>query len=204
MLLLLGVGEEKIDITGIPVKKEFALAKEKGKSSGEPFTILLSGSAVSDGKVIQILRWIENLDSPLRILLVAGRNEGLLERLSGYVPPERIRLERFDFVQHMSRLMREADLMITKPGGLVVTEALCAELPMVLISPIPLQETENAFYLEKEGAALYCEHLEDLPFTLRKILGNPEILREMRKKAARLAKPGAATKIAAQVIRRMA
>ncbi len=200
-LLALGVAEEKIDITGIPVKREFASANREGERSRELFTVLLSGSAVSDNKVLQILRWLGEMKSSLRVLLVAGRNEGLLERLESYEPPKHMALERFGFVHNMPSLMKEADLMITKPGGLVVTEALCASLPMILVSPIPLQETENALYLEKEGAALYCEHLEDFPFTFRKLSGTPEILESMRKAAARLARPDAAKRILAQVTR---
>ena len=47
--------------------------------------------------------------------------------------------------------MAMSDLMVTKAGGVTTSEALAAELPMVLVNPIPGQEEENAAFLQAVG-----------------------------------------------------
>lgn len=43
--------------------------------------------------------------------------------------------------------MKCADMIITKPGGLTVTEALACNIPLVIFDAIPGQEEENADFL---------------------------------------------------------
>ena len=50
--------------------------------------------------------------------------------------------------------MTAADLVVTKPGGLSVSECLAKRRPMLLVSPIPGQEERNADYLLESGAAI--------------------------------------------------
>ena len=40
--------------------------------------------------------------------------------------------------------MADADILLTKPGGITCTEGLCAGLPMLFVHPIPMQEVHNA------------------------------------------------------------
>ncbi len=40
--------------------------------------------------------------------------------------------------------MQASDLIITKPGGLTVTEALASNLPLLVFNSIPGQEEDNA------------------------------------------------------------
>ena len=67
----------------------------------------------------------------------------------------RTRVEGFRAdVQHF---MFAADLLVTKPGGLTVSEALACGLPLAVFEAIPGQEEENAFFLEKRGMAIRLE-----------------------------------------------
>ena len=50
--------------------------------------------------------------------------------------------------------MSISDLIITKPGGLTVSEALACKLPMALFNAIPGQEEENAEFLVKNNMAV--------------------------------------------------
>ena len=47
--------------------------------------------------------------------------------------------------------MDAADILVTKPGGMTISEALVKELPMFIISPIPGQEERNAKFLVTSG-----------------------------------------------------
>lgn len=50
-------------------------------------------------------------------------------------------------------MMRAADFVVAKAGGLIVTESLAAGLPLLFIDMIPGQETGNADYAVAGGAA---------------------------------------------------
>ena len=56
-------------------------------------------------------------------------------------------------------MMSASDVIITKPGGLSTCEALCKELPMILINPIPGQETRNLTFLINNGIAYYADEI---------------------------------------------
>ena len=50
--------------------------------------------------------------------------------------------------------MQASDIIITKPGGLTVTEALACNIPMAIFDAIPGQEEENAEFLIKHNMAV--------------------------------------------------
>ena len=58
------------------------------------------------------------------------------------------------FTNEMHKLMAASDLVVTKPGGLTVSECLALGKPMLLISPIPGQEEHNAGFLMEEGGEI--------------------------------------------------
>jgi processive 1,2-diacylglycerol beta-glucosyltransferase len=57
-------------------------------------------------------------------------------------------------VDNVDIMMDAADLIVTKPGGLTVSEALAKRLPMILINPIPGQEERNTEFLLNNGIAM--------------------------------------------------
>jgi processive 1,2-diacylglycerol beta-glucosyltransferase len=89
-----------------------------------------------------------------------------------------------------------ADLLITKPGGLTIAEALSAGLPMILSHPIPGPEERHVRYLEQHGVALQAKTLEEIPQLVTRMLSKPETLAEMSRRQRDMARPDAAHGIA--------
>ncbi|MDO4731027.1 MAG: glycosyltransferase, partial [Clostridia bacterium] len=58
------------------------------------------------------------------------------------------------FTTEIEKYMKISDLIITKPGGLTVSEALACNLPMAIFDAIPGQEEENAEFLIKNNMAI--------------------------------------------------
>ena len=85
--------------------------------------------------------------------------------------------------------MSASDLVITKPGGLTSTEALVSDLPIVAINPIPRQESENAGFLEDNGAAVWLKKNDDINFVLKVLLNGDGKLAVMRDCIKKIAKP---------------
>ena len=94
--------------------------------------------------------------------------------------------------------------MITKPGGLTVSECLAKHKPMLLVSPIPGQEERNADYLLEAGAALKAMDARDAGIQVRAAARQTrQRLRAMSEAARRIARPGAAAAVIALLSRDM-
>jgi processive 1,2-diacylglycerol beta-glucosyltransferase len=94
-----------------------------------------------------------------------------------------------------------SDVLLTKPGGLTTSEALSAELPMILVTPLPGQEERNASYLADCGAALRPPKNGDIAAAVSMVLHDPARAARLRTAAARLRTPNAAAVIADRIDR---
>ena len=93
--------------------------------------------------------------------------------------------------------MTAADLVVTKPGGLSVSECLAKRKPMLLVSPIPGQEERNADYLLEAGAAVKSMDGATLAYKLSRLVADPARLAAMSEAAHRIATPHAARDVIA-------
>ena len=90
--------------------------------------------------------------------------------------------------------MHISDLIVTKPGGLTVTESLACRLPLAIYNAFPGQERDNAEFLVKTGAAIMLDKLNGAEQVCR-LLGNPDKLAEMKRFCGNLAQENSAEKI---------
>lgn len=97
----------------------------------------------------------------------------------------------FEYSNQIPEFMSISDLVITKPGGLTVSESLVSHIPMIIINPIPGQEEENAEFLEKNKVAKWLKKDDDIDFTLNILLNDDSILNNMKENTYQIAKPNA-------------
>ena len=90
--------------------------------------------------------------------------------------------------------MHISDLIVTKPGGLTVTESLACRLPLAIYSAFPGQERDNADFLISQNAAIMLnpEHGSE---QISDLLNSPEKLEEMKKNCEKLSIPNSAENI---------
>ncbi|MBO8170413.1 MAG: glycosyltransferase [Bacillaceae bacterium] len=198
-----GIDDQKIFPTGIPVRKEFNVKKSKvtwREELGfdrEMFTILMSGGGTGWGPMSEILNRLILIDEPLQILFVAGKNKEMYHRVRQslmYSGTGRHRIEVFGFVHNMHQLMHSADLLISKPGGITLSEALAAELPTIIYKPIPGQEERNARYLLEENVVDMAENLDELTEQVKRLLNSGKKREEMKERIHRLRNPDSSIK----------
>ncbi|MDO4553303.1 MAG: glycosyltransferase [Bacillota bacterium] len=198
-----GVPPEKIAVSGIPVKRAFgpgggqpghdpaegADRKAEKTAAGETTSsrreLLLMGGGLGllpeDPEFYQRL----NRFPGLHTTVVTGSNHKLFSRLQG-------RYENITVLGYscqIPRLMAEADLLMTKPGGVTVFEAISAGLPLLLLKPTLAQETANADFVNKKalGLVLSKEPAQSLP-ELFGLLESPYLLKLIQRNMARLEK----------------
>jgi processive 1,2-diacylglycerol beta-glucosyltransferase len=103
------------------------------------------------------------------------------------------------FTTTVERVMTAADVVVTKPGGLSVSECLAKRRPMLLVSPIPGQEERNADYLLESGAALKAVDGATLGFKLARLLADRTLLAAMGAAAQRISRPQAGAEVVALI-----
>lgn len=197
-IIFYGITEDKITVSGIPVHPKFFSQTDKKslrakyELSHESPAILISAGSLGVTPLESVIQELCKIESNFQIMAVCGKNEELKSQLESQIPANPRLTKVFGFVDFMDELMSASDLLITKPGGITVSESLAVGLPMVLIEPIPGQEEANADYLVEQGVALKARNLPMLIFKTRLLLSNFEKLKQMTKNAKQLGKPQAA------------
>jgi processive 1,2-diacylglycerol beta-glucosyltransferase len=198
-----GVPREKISVTGIPVMPQFAASLERATCAKElglaadKFTVLMMAGGAGVGGLDEQAERLLRLPHDLQLVALAGRNAQLLQRLQTLAEKHPGKLFPLGFSTTVERVMTAADLVVTKPGGLSVSECLAKRKPMLLVSPIPGQEERNADYLLEAGAAIKAVDGATLEFKLAQLLAAPARLRAMSEAAHRIGTPEAARTVVA-------
>ncbi len=198
-LIGLGALQERIEVTGIPVRMPFRLMISRDEIRKkyhlqDSFTILLTSGGNG-------MNWMKTLCQdlaplPVKLLVLSGTNKGLftkIEKLSSSFP----NIHSFNYIapEIMAELMTVSDLMIGKAGGLTVSEALCKGLPMLFYRPTPGQEDYNVKFLINKGAALIAEDLDDIITKTKFLIKQPYYLKGLKANAIHLGKPSASEEI---------
>jgi len=194
-LFLRGVPRQSIIAGGIPVDEVFKPAgrrKEiRAKHGFDPdkFTLLLTSGSFGLGPQKEILKHLEPLKDRIQCFTVCGNNKELKEDLDRQHYPFPVR--NFGFVDFMADLMEASDVIVAKSGGSTTTESLVKTIPMVVMHPIPGQETRNANILKNRNAAFFMEEAFQIQLIVKLILDQPDILEAKKKEIRRLARPNA-------------
>lgn len=192
---------ERIKTLGIPVEPEFSRALDKeaiysrlGLRKGV-FTALIIGGGFGVGPIEAIVKSIGTVSSAMQAVVICGHNEELVEKIRALSSGQRTEVKALGFVDNVYDYMAVADILISKSGGVTVSESLAKGLPMMVISPIPGQETRNASFLIREGAALMLKRPEDAGRILDDLAAHPEKVKALKDAIERIRKPDAARDI---------
>ncbi len=195
-----GLSKERIFSYGIPVSPSFLDKKSKKDLRMElgledRFTLLVMGGSLGFGEIEHTFLSLFKKLNKAQFIVVTGKNDALKKRLEQFSSSFGRYVRILGYTDNIPILMDASDLIITKPGGMTVSEALVKELPMAVISPIPGQEERNAEFLVKSGAAIRIPS-KDQDGNLLEIINNPAKLAALKKKSSELAKPLAGQNIA--------
>ncbi len=170
-----GVPPERILVTGIPVKEAFRRLSHRKGGARRRLLVMGGGLGLLPRKesFYEALNALDGVDTTILV----GNNQKLYRRLAGRYP----HIEVVGFTDHVWDYMAQADLMLTKPGGITVFESIFAELPLLLWEPFLQQEKNNARFLLRAGLARSAaQENEACLLAIRDLLYNDAALEEMR------------------------
>lgn len=198
-----GIPAARIQVTGIPLMPQFenppsqAQARKNLGLDTRP-TILVTGGQCGIGIVEAVKQLVLDETHSYRVLVTAGNtftNRAELQLLARTYP-ERVIL--YSWSNDMVNLLRAADVVVGKPGGLTVSETLACGRPFIATCSLGGQEGHNVRFLEAHGAGCRVQEGE-LADILRQLFNNPEQLRTMKKNAERQGRRYAAKAIVNQI-----
>ena len=152
-----GIEFDKILPFGIPIRKKFAssLPKEDARKllniEDKPTIMVMMGS-MGYGNISKMIKRIDALKLDFQILCVCGNNAKLKKNIDKIKSAHRI--YNYGFVDNVDIMMDASDFIVTKPGGLSMSESLAKGIPAVLVNPIPGQEDRNLEFLLNNGLAM--------------------------------------------------
>ena len=126
----------------------------------------------------------------MQVVAIAGKNKKMKNNFDELVEEKNAseNVKVLAYTNIVPELMSVSDLVISKPGGLTTTESLASGLPIIVINPIPGQETENAEFLEKHHVGIWLKKKDNIEEKLYNIFNNTSELRKMKINARLLAK----------------
>ena len=199
-LIKKGVDENKIFDTGIPVSSKFLVKYDKKEilnlfnfSENKKNILFFGGGEMGLGKskTIDIFDTLVKEHPEFQIIAIAGKNDSLKKSFEEIVNKYNLKnsVKILGFTDKIPELMHISDVVFTKPGGLTTTECLVSNLPIIIINPIPGQETENADFLENSGCGIWLRKNDNISDLLNIILNDSNKLFNMKVNASLIAKP---------------
>ncbi|MEX2191639.1 MAG: glycosyltransferase [Bacteroidota bacterium] len=201
-----GVSADKIHVKGIPILPQFGRREPGGEVRrrldlpDNRLTILMVWGGFGVGKAEEMVQEVLAMlqifpEQSFTLIAVCGKNEKLVQRLSAGSPPANVSMRILGYVDNLHELMNAADLLVSKAGGLTSAEAMAMGVPMLVVDPIPGQESRNAEMIVEQRAGWKALDIANIGYKIKRIIEEPRLLTEARAATSQLARPNAAADI---------
>ena len=195
------ITRDKLYPSGIPVKKAFYNFYDKqtakqmlGINPKSKHLLVMCGSMGCGPIASTTLKLARNVDKNTQITVICGSNVLLKQRLK-LLHRNNKNVHIIGFTNDISLYMDSADIYITKPGGISLSEGTVKKLPMVLLPSVGGCETHNLNFYLKNGAALSGKSSNDIVKCCTELLNNEAIRKTLSDNLGTLEIDNAATLI---------
>lgn len=197
-----GAPIESIFTTGIPTDSLFSIRHDEKATRArygvglELPIVLLMGGGMGPTCMDEVAAELCASGEAMACIAVTGQNERARRRLSNLRPQPPATLRVVGWTDDIPALMQAASLLVTKPGGLTIAEAIECRLPIVMVDPIPGPEQRNAARLAEAGAGVLTDGARETVRSVLSLLRDEAMRQKMVERVADLARPLAAATIA--------
>lgn len=187
-------------VTGVPLMPDFAFPMSQAEARRElnladdAPTVLVLGGGLGLSVDTAALALLQRKSSTHVIAMPGNNNKAraALDRLAAQHPQ---RLTVCDWTDRMDLYLRAADIVVGKPGGITVAEALACGRPLLATRSLGGQEGFNVNFLTRHGVGgLVADR--DLPDRVDALLHDREVLHNMQRRAWLLGQRDGAARVA--------
>lgn len=196
-----GLLKSKIRQIGIPVNptildesRSIAEIRQDFGWDVDKTTIVVVGS-IRVSNLVENLHGLNHSGLDIQLILVAGGDEKLHTRFQN--TDWHVTTHIYNYVENIPMMIQASDMVISKAGGLIVSETLALGKPILITDVIEGQETGNADYVLQNGAGDKAFNPMDVLETVFHWLQDGgKILKIRSEKARAVGNPNAAYEIA--------
>jgi processive 1,2-diacylglycerol beta-glucosyltransferase len=145
-----GVQESRIFVTGIPIHPKITKNANKHRSTKQSYCGLISGGSLGVGALAKLIKKIPP-DGRIDYYVLCGKNRRIYEQLLNMNHPKITPFPYISSREEMNDLYNQVDFIITKPGGVTISECLFKKLPIFVYHALPGQEEINLQQLKELG-----------------------------------------------------
>ena len=155
-------------------------------------TVLMMAGSFGVTNILDIYKNLNRNPGDYQLVVVTGKNEKLFSAFrtmvkNGVIPSKKgnhikvkIPTKLCYFVDNIEDYMSAGDVIITKPGGLTVSEAMAKEIPMAIFRSYDGQEKDNAEYLLRHNLAITLKDGKECAKQLNALINDDEALDTMK------------------------
>jgi processive 1,2-diacylglycerol beta-glucosyltransferase len=215
-----GVSIERIETCGIPIDRRFGSQRDAVEVAAiqrrfhlreDAPLVLLMGGGMGPTRMDKVAADLCTQSDGRRfdIVAVTGHDHRACRRLErlrksiGIAHDAQPALHVIGWTDAIAELMRVADVLVTKPGGMTTSEAAACALPSVLFDAIPGPELRNVQYMTEAGASVATHGTPETVAAVLSLLDDEHKRTRMSANASRLSKPDAASRVASLVLETM-
>ena len=143
------ISKERIIVTGIPVHEEITKNSYRPNQKSR-LKLLISGGNSGLGGILKLSDELKQ-SSHFDFLVLCGKNQNMYDEILSWDLEHIKPLPYLSSRSEMNKLYDEVDAIVTKPGGVTISEALRKRLPIFVHSALPGQEEINLKYLKDKG-----------------------------------------------------
>lgn len=168
-IIEMGIPEEKVYPFGIPISESFFNVSESDANSfmaefdldKDIPTVLIMNGGLGLTDITETFKEVMSINENLQLIVCAGKDEEMVSSLKEIYRDmyTNKRAVIMSYTDKVNMLMSISDVLVSKAGGLTMTEAMHMSLPIIIKLPIPGQEKENTEYLLNCGIALSSDYI---------------------------------------------
>ncbi len=188
-LLKSGISNDRLKKFGIPIEPEFSInyskeevAEQFGLAKNKP-AILLMGGGSGIGPLSRVAKLLDRSSLDFQMVIVCGKNKKLYKWFSRQEFNKKVKV--FPYIHQVHKLMEFSEIIVTKPGGITISEAMCKQLALLIMTPIPGQEGNNLKFLLENGLGLKANTPEKVVEHAENLLSDAELLKEFQRRSVR-------------------
>jgi processive 1,2-diacylglycerol beta-glucosyltransferase len=207
-LTQVGINPGSVKVTGIPIRSQFQDEINKSEiyekydlNPNKKTLLIMAGAHGVLKNVKELCQSFISKGDDIQTVVICGNNTLLKESLDPLASSNPEQFKVLSYVERVDELYRIASCMITKPGGITLTEATALGVPVILFKPVPGQEKENAHFFEENNAAIIVNQIEDISDEVHKLLVDEKRLEQMKVNIKKLHVPHSADLILEDIMK---
>jgi len=203
-----GIDKEKIEVSGIPIKPDFAKTEKPAKAElreklgidPELPVVLMMGGSLGLGPFSDMAKALAGLETPVQMVCITGKNEAKKAELEELGKTLSMPMKVLGYAGNVNEWMDACDLIISKPGGLTTSEIFAKKIPMIILDPMPGLEEMLIPTIVGTGGAVSAKTPEEGAKAAEEFIRNPATRAQFEQNLEKAGKPFAAFDVAADLV----